>query len=612
MVFRSLRTKFMILFFFFFFVPYALLSLLSISRSREMMKDSTIDHLTNLVEVKETAIEQWVEERISYGSTLTKSPEVKSLDPKQIASCFTLFNHLVSAYREIWVFDIAGEVVAGVGPTVPQAEKGLDKVFGGRPLIATGTFGSGMEAPKPSVTLIFGIEDPEGRPAGALKALLDLSYVSGLIAEPHLGETGELFLVNRHGGLVLHRRPGELGKNGKSMFSDLEANGFRPTFTGVYENRDGNRVLGSRKWIQSLQCYLVAEQNTAEAFRQTTVLTQTALLIFAFSSLVIFCISYWVLGRATGPIKRLSETVASFADGHFEKEVSTRREDEIGRLVAGFNVMSWKLKNAYAALQGKVEASNQQLAIAYQTLTERQEQLIRSEKMAALGQLSAGFAHEIRNPLTSFKLFIQSLEKDVELDAAQKEDVEIITREIDRMNENVNRFLNFARPEEPLFERVDVGTLLKETVGLVGAKLRNERVRSEILVANNLPAVEGDPKQLTQVILNLLLNALEAMPDGGALKLSASVVQKLNSSQEFVELLVNDTGIGIPEPDRPYLFDPFFTTKASGTGLGLAIVYSIVQKHNGHIEVESEPGKGSSFRLLLPIPRETEWNAFSS
>ena len=127
-------------------------------------------------------------------------------------------------------------------------------------------------------------------------------------------------------------------------------------------------------------------------------------------------------------------------------------KDEIGKLVAGFNIMAEKLKKAYADLEGKIEASNKELEIAYQMLKQRQEQLIRSEKMAALGQLSAGIAHEIRNPLTSIKIFIQSLEKEIDLDENQKEDFRIIMKEIDRINENITRFLNFARPEEPLFQ----------------------------------------------------------------------------------------------------------------------------------------------------------------
>jgi signal transduction histidine kinase len=235
------------------------------------------------------------------------------------------------------------------------------------------------------------------------------------------------------------------------------------------------------------------------------------------------------------------------------------------------------------------------------------EQLTRSEKMAALGQLSAGIAHEIRTPLTSIKIFIQSLEKEIELDENQKEDFRIIQREIDRINENVIRFLNFARPEEPFFQRLSIHELIKESLNLLAAKMKASSVDLEISLLEVCPPVEGDPKQLGQVFLNLFLNAIEAMPGGGVLTVRSILKTIPESHEEFLQIFIEDIGCGIPEKDRPYLFDPFFTTKDAGTGLGLSIVYSIVQKHSGRIEVESEMGKGSSFIVSLPVYKEGKW-----
>jgi len=241
------------------------------------------------------------------------------------------------------------------------------------------------------------------------------------------------------------------------------------------------------------------------------------------------------------------------------------------------------------------------LEIAYQTLKQRQDQLVRSEKMAALGQLSAGIAHEIRTPLTSIKIFIQSLEKEIDLDENRSEDFRIIKKEIDRINENVTRFLNFARPEEPQFQQVNVNALLAYTLNLLVAKIRSSGISSDASFTEDLPPVEGDPKQLSQVFLNLVLNAVEAMPKGGTLSIDSSLKMNPDIQKEVIQIVFQDTGCGISEKDRPYLFDPFFTTKEKGTGLGLSIVYSIVQRHNGWIEVESELGKGSSFVVSLPV-----------
>jgi signal transduction histidine kinase len=503
---RSLRTKFVLLFFAFFFVPFCILTYLSVSMSKGMMKESMIAHLQNLLDIKAMAIEQWLME----------------------------------------------------------------------------------------------------------KEAVDLGYVSRLISEAKLGETGELYLVDREGAFVLHKQIRQLADRGISKVPYFEERSPKAAHTAIYEDYRGQEVLGSWKWIPGLQCYLIAEQDSKEAFYQTGLLVQRASIIFAASALLILGLSYWVIGTVTHPIKVLEEAVVSLADGDFNKTLVSDRTDEIGRLITGFNRMAGRLKKAYSDLEGRVKASNKELETAYQTLKQRQEQLIRSEKMAALGQLSAGLAHEIRTPLTSIKIFIQSLEKEIDLDENQKEDFRIIRKEIDRIDENVTRFLNFARPEEPLFQRVDIRALMMDTINLLAPKIKSSGIRLDISLPEELPPVEGDPKQLGPVFLNLILNAVEAMPGGGALRIDSTIKDHFEGHKQALQLLFQDTGGGISEKDRPYLFDPFFTTKERGTGLGLSIVYSIVQKHNGQIEVRSEPGKGASFILTLPVRKEKAWKESSS
>ena len=575
------------------------------------MKKSTFDHLQNLVEVKETAIEQWLEERIRDGKTIAESQEIKSLDPKRIEPFLSLVKHFERAYLEIWVLNLKGQIVSGnLSKTSFGKEEWFQRAIEEGTLILRPTLQP--KSLKPAITISFCIKDAKGRPIGVLKELVDLSYISELISESKLGETGELFIVNPQGEFVLHNRLIELLKKGTSRVPYFEKIQLQLGYTGVYKDYTDNEALGSWKWIPNLRCYLMAEQDTKEAFYEIDLLVKKALIIFGVSTLLILGISYWIIGRVTSPIKGLSEMVASFAHGDFGKTVSIRRRDEIGKLVAGFNVMAEKLKKAYTELEGKVETSNKELEIAYQILKQRQQQLVQSEKMAALGQLSAGIAHEIRTPLTSIKIFIQSLGKEIDLDENQEEDFRIILREIDRINENITRFLNFARPEEPLFHAINISALVKESVNLLAAKLRNSGIRLDISLRDEPPPLEGDPKQLGQVFLNLFLNAAEAMPHGGTLTIRSAVKVNPDTGQELFQLVIKDTGHGIPEIDRPYVFDPFFTTKAGGTGLGLSIVYSIIQKHNGTIEVDSELGKGSSFILSLPIQKEGAWREFSS
>ena len=195
----------------------------------------------------------------------------------------------------------------------------------------------------------------------------------------------------------------------------------------------------------------------------------------------------------------------------------------------------------------------------------------------------------------------------MDLDETQVEDFRIIKKEMDRLNEIVSRFLNFARPEEPQFQAVNLYGLVMDAMNLLTPRIKGNGIRSVISLSPDLPAVKGDPKQLDQVLLNLLLNAVEAMPNGGTLEVLSNLKSVPDSEEKLLQVVVRDSGPGIGRKEQARLFDPFFTTKEGGTGLGLSIVYSIVQKHNGQIDVESELGKGTSFLLSLPIFQEEGW-----
>jgi len=189
----------------------------------------------------------------------------------------------------------------------------------------------------------------------------------------------------------------------------------------------------------------------------------------------------------------------------------------------------------------------------------------------------------------------------------QREDFRIIRKEVDRLNEIVVRFLTFARPEEPQLQSVNLYRLVIDALNLLMTTIKNNGIQLEVSLSPGLPTVIGDSKQLEQVLLNLLLNAIEAMPNGGTLGVHSAVKVDSETLEEFLQLVIQDTGSGITEQDRAHLFDPFFTTKEGGTGLGLSIAYAIVQKHNGQIAVESEVGKGTSFLLSLPLSKEEPW-----
>ena len=243
------------------------------------------------------------------------------------------------------------------------------------------------------------------------------------------------------------------------------------------------------------------------------------------------------------------------------------------------------------------------------------ERMKERERLAALGQMAAGLAHEIRNPLGSIKGAAQVLLPIVEDtkkngnteadDRSIKEFLAIIVEEVDRLNNIVSQFLDYARPYRGDPKPLDVNEVVRRTLQLLEKEEGAHKVEISTALFEGLPQVRADPEQLRQVFLNLSLNAIQAMTEGGTGKLQVSTSLRRSTRRgataAFLEVRFRDTGVGIPASDLKSLFIPFFTTHEKGTGLGLPISQRIIENHGGTIEVRSKPGAGSTFTVLLPI-----------
>jgi signal transduction histidine kinase len=232
----------------------------------------------------------------------------------------------------------------------------------------------------------------------------------------------------------------------------------------------------------------------------------------------------------------------------------------------------------------------------YERVVDIEEQLRRNEKLSALGLLAAEVAHEIRNPLTVMKMLFHSLDLNFGPDDPRARDVEVMAQKMDLLNRIVDRVLDFARNSEPKLEPVDVNHLIEDLRLLIRHKLRNQNVALHLALEPELPKVMADPTQLEQAFLNVTLNALEAMREGGELTITSG---KIAPNQ--IEIAFQDTGAGMtPEQCKVAFSSLLQTSKAKGTGLGLAIVGRIIEAHNGTAAVQSEPGKGA--RIILQLP----------
>lgn len=234
-------------------------------------------------------------------------------------------------------------------------------------------------------------------------------------------------------------------------------------------------------------------------------------------------------------------------------------------------------------------------ASLHQDEMEARERLRQSEKLAALGKLSAGLAHELRNPLNTASMLIYAMNHELPSDAPLNADLQIVQGELRRMSLLIEQFLEFAKPRSPQFQRERVEEVMEETLLLIGPESRSRRIKIYKDWEKNLPPVWIDGAQLKQVFLNVLLNAMQAMSKGG------QITVRIHVSGGSMLIAISDEGEGIPPGVRANLFQPFFTTKKGGTGLGLSISQRIIEAHNGRMRILSKPGIGTSVIIRLPL-----------
>ncbi len=236
----------------------------------------------------------------------------------------------------------------------------------------------------------------------------------------------------------------------------------------------------------------------------------------------------------------------------------------------------------------------EELSGVYEKVQANFEGMKRAERLSALGQLSAGLAHEIRNPLASISGAAGILQRNEGLDPKQQRCIQIILSECQRLNDLLTNFLNFARPRAPRLRAVEIGSVLDNVVALAGHGIRGKLVHFEKSVEEGLPAVECDPEQLEQVLLNLMINAIEASPEGETVELAASY------EGQRIEVRVSDRGHGVAAAHVDRLFDPFFTTKEHGTGLGLPVAHQIMRQMGGSLLARNNTPQGMTFAVVLP------------
>ena len=401
--------------------------------------------------------------------------------------------------------------------------------------------------------------------------------------------------------------------------------------TWTFKAPDGQRLLGSMEVIRNQpSCYNASCHHHPKDTRVLGVLEirystgaidqrirRNALGISAFSlgfALVAsLAIGFFIHHLVYLPLRDLESGARRVSSGDLEKPIPVRSGDEFGVLAESFNAMTAALRNSRSELREWGRTLEQKVAQRTEELRLAQAEAAHGEKLASVGMLASGIAHELNNPLTGVLTFSVLLREKMKDGTQDAEDLDLVIRETRRCGSIIKRLLDFARDRPPEKKFADLNAIVEETVRVVEWPAHLHDINIALDLDRDLPQVWVDPDQIKQVVMNLLVNAQHAIDGAGRIDVrtrrmtQAKALEAGGAARPMAELSVADTGCGIPKENLRRIFDPFFTTKIGiGTGLGLSVSHSIIEAHGGTIEVESEEGKGSTFRICLPLVRTPE------
>ena len=395
------------------------------------------------------------------------------------------------------------------------------------------------------------------------------------------------------GTILRSAHPSEIGEQvGKEDFKLFESGKSADIFHSHNEE-----VLGVVRPIFSEQrCYpchgrnskVIGVLNLNFSLEDTTQKLKKASLYFMVSTVLVILllsagISFILVRLVRRPLKRMAEKMAQVEAGDLSVRMAPRYSDEMGSLVRSFNSMVINLEKA----QKELEQCHFQ-------------QMERADRLASVGEMASGIAHEIKNPLAGISSAISVLADDFPADDPRRDVVSKVLEQISRLDKTANDLLYFGRPGKPEFKPVDVNELVQKILFFVAQHPEAKKINRYKDLGDGLPPVLADEKQMQQVLLNIIINALQAMGEGGTLRVQTDL-HNCHLGKDFVRIRVTDTGKGIGPESLEKIFTPFYTTKAKGTGLGLPICRKLIKQHGGHVHVESQVGEGTVFSIELPV-----------
>ncbi len=658
--FRGLSSKIYVAFLVTAVVPVLVAGLVGIYYSLDALRKETLHHLEQEVTSRAAGMARFFDQLTSellylasssllsdVANSMASNPTLPRETRQRLERDYSAFSRAYPYIYQVRFLDQNGHEVVRIDRrdgrlhTVPEKDlqdksdryyvhEGLEHESGQiyvSPLDLNIEHGQVEKPERPVIRFATPIVDRKGVKRGLLIINLHAAFLLGQIQEMAGSRGGVAYLFDRS-GFYLSRSADAAEPESFRMQSVEALTAFMPRqlLTRIINREKGTEELG--EWIVAHAPIGVGETladrsdssmdwAVALAFPRKYLLEAVFNLYLLYGVLALTLVGTALAGfllsrHLLRPLQQLSAETEEIAQGHFSHRIEIRGNDEIADLGRQFNAMAVRLEQSYRALEDRKGELEKEVQIRTADLEreqlERREldrQMFQVEKMTTLGEVAMGLAHEIGNPLAGMKAVAQMLLEE-DLPARQREYLERILNEVNRLSEFLRTFHGFSAPQEfhPVACRLE--QILEDVLLWTRKEATSRGVTIDFAPCNaSVPALWADPNRLKQVLLNLVINAIHAMPEGGRIEIGMCAglghPGDLDGDVPKMRFCVRDSGVGIPPDVLPKVFDPFYTTRAEGSGLGLAVVKKIAQQHGADIRVDSTPGHGTCFELVWPI-----------
>ena len=632
------------------------------------------DHIETYLEMLEVSVSQ-LSKSVVLEDFLKIKDEKSSQQKQAFATALKRLKRTQEDNPEITEFllmDVTGKVVASSDESSIGTDRSVDSIFLGglkETYIKDVYYSELKKMPLIAVSVPF-FDSQTGKLLGVIAARVRLDKLNAIVTDKTgLGNLGEIYIVNKYGYMITPSRFKEDAvlkqkvdsenmrlvrlHKGREYAANIEV------MMKIFTNYRGMQVMGAHEYLPKMQWAILAEVDTKEAFWALAKIKLLFLAILFITPLAALVLGLLIGGLITDPLRRLQKVVQMIGSGNLDYEVAIDSNDEVGELSRAFHTMTDNLKKSTTSVDNlnkeitkrnkaeamiaaqaqeldsalknslksrevlssllddnnqireRLEQNIKELKASYSKLKEVQAQVVQSAKLASLGQLAGGVAHEINNPLTGVINNVQLIK--MEAESAEnfkfedfKQLLDVVEASALRCKKITQSVLDFSHASKGVFSPLSLNEIVEKINVLISYELKLQNVIIQKDLQLDLPLILGDSQLLQQVIFNFVSNAKwaiqkKSLKEGGTITLKT----QYNVEKKEVCISVSDTGVGIPEENLKNIFESFFSTKevGEGTGLGLSLAHDIIHKHGGRIDVESQLGVGATFKVSFPIPQ---------